>query len=394
MNVIRDLPLNLKQDKIVSMTIPLSLYIHFPWCIKKCPYCDFNSHPINQSLPEEEYIHTLIQDLEQALPTIWGRKITTIFMGGGTPSLFSVEAIDHLLQEINARLPLTPNLEITLEANPSTVEQKKFKAYRQIGINRLSLGIQSFLEDKLHSLGRVHDGKEAREAILIAKEAGFENFNLDLMFGLPEQTPDEALLDLEIALSFQPKHLSWYQLTIESNTYFAQFPPSLPPDDLIWKMQEQGQALLHAHGLSQYEISAYSEPHYQCLHNRNYWEYGDYLGIGAGAHSKITLFDTHQILRKRKIRHPKHYLHGKQFTDEEKIVTDQEKPLEFLLNALRLYEPIPKLLFQERTGLPLSAIEHQINIATQKGLLISTDNALITTELGKRFLNDLLQIFY
>lgn len=373
--------------------IPLSLYIHIPWCVKKCPYCDFNSHQANDEIPEIRYVEKLINDFEQEIPTIWGRKIQTIFIGGGTPSLFSPAAFEYLLEQLHARLAYHPDIEITLEANPGTVERNKFTAYRKLGMNRLSLGIQSFQDEKLRLLGRIHNADEAQQAIKAAKLAGFNNFNLDLMFGLPGQTIKEALLDLETAISFNPPHLSWYQLTIEPNTHFFQFPPKLPAEDYIWEMQEAGQALLAAAGYHQYEISAYSQHGFQCKHNRNYWEFGDYLGIGAGAHSKITDKSTGLITRKWKIKHPKQYLQAKEFIAGEKIIPSNELALEFMMNALRLYEPISLQVFKERTSLNLQNILRQIQKAAELGLITWNPEELATTPQGKRFLNDLLQLF-
>jgi putative oxygen-independent coproporphyrinogen III oxidase len=374
------------------MNIPLSLYIHIPWCVKKCPYCDFNSHPLHGEIPELSYIERLIEDIEQELPAIWGRKIKTIFIGGGTPSLFSAAAFEYLFKELSSRLSYLPFPEITLEANPGTVEREKFDSFRKIGINRLSLGIQSFQDNKLMALGRIHTGYEAEKAIEAAKLAGFTNFNLDLMFGLPQQTVADALSDLKTAASYQPTHLSWYQLTIEPNTFFSKFPPTLAHEDDIWEIQEQGQAMIAAH-YHQYEISAYSQQDFQCQHNRNYWEFGDYIGIGAGAHSKIT--KTDRVLRKSKIRHPKQYLDAntQNLVAVEKIVHADELPLEFMLNALRLYEAIPFALFEARTGLKLEAILKKLNEAEALGLISLTHESLMTTPLGKRFLNNLLEIF-
>jgi putative oxygen-independent coproporphyrinogen III oxidase len=374
--------------------IPLSLYIHFPWCIKKCPYCDFNSHNSPEALPEKRYVEALLEDIEQELPFIGNRCIKSIFMGGGTPSLFSSAILNHLLKELRARLLFSPDIEITLEANPGTVEQQKFQSYREIGINRLSLGVQSFQAEKLKVLGRIHNGQEAKTAIGHAKQAGFENFNIDLMFGLPNQTLNEALLDLQTALSFQPPHLSWYQLTIEPHTHFFQFPPrGLPEEETIWEMQISGQNLLLSANYLQYEISAYSLNNFQCQHNRNYWEFGDYLGIGAGAHSKITHPETGAICRKWKTKHPKQYLISEKKTAGEKMIPNEERPLEFFLNAFRLFGSIPISLFEERTRLEINSIAKKIDQAINRGLIVKQGEALMTTDLGKRFLNDLLQIF-
>jgi oxygen-independent coproporphyrinogen-3 oxidase len=373
--------------------IPLSLYIHLPWCVKKCPYCDFNSHTAPDQVPEMVYIDALLRDLEQDLPSVWGRKIQTIFIGGGTPSLFSPSALEHLLTQLHSRLAYCPTIETTLEANPGTVEQTKFEGYRRCGFNRLSIGIQSFQEAKLKRLGRIHGGEEAKNAVTTAKLAGFHNINIDLMFGLPEQTIEEAISDLQTAIELAPTHLSWYQLTIEPNTHFSQFPPTLPEDDYIWEMQKKGQELLSQAGYAQYEISAYSKKNFQCQHNRNYWEFGDYLGIGAGAHSKITDPATGNVQRQWKIKHPKHYLAATKFAAGEKWVQTDELPLEFMLNALRLYEPIPHSLFEMRTGLPITAIASSLQKAQDLGLLILGENDLSTTDRGKLYLNDLINCF-
>lgn len=375
------------------LMIPLSLYIHFPWCVKKCPYCDFNSHTLTAQIPEKDFINALIQDLEHDLPLIWGRKIQTIFLGGGTPSLFSSQALADLLNQLHARLAYSPDSEITLEANPGTFEYTKFKEYREAGINRLSIGIQSFQDDKLQTLGRIHSGADAKSAVIAAKEAGFDNFNLDLMFGLPSQTLPDALYDLETAILLQPTHLSWYQLTLEPNTRFHQFPPDLPDDEHIWDVQTAGQVLLAKHGYKQYEVSAYSQPNFQCQHNRNYWQFGDYLGIGPGAHSKITDPVTGNIQRLWKIKHPKQYLGANQYVGGTRQVPVSELALEFMMNALRLNEVIPVALFQERTTLPLGAIIEQLEEAKGKGLLTWDRNAIQTTEMGRQYLNNLLACF-
>jgi putative oxygen-independent coproporphyrinogen III oxidase len=377
---------------VFTKPVPLTLYIHIPWCIQKCPYCDFNSHKLIGNLPEQDYIATLIKDLEQDLPLVWGRRLSAIFIGGGTPSLFSPNVLEQLLQQIHARLPFS-NIEITLEANPGTVEQQRFEQFYQIGINRLSLGIQSFQDDKLKQLGRIHNGAEAQKAIQAAKLAGFTNFNLDLMHGLPNQNLADALFDLTTAISFSPTHLSWYQLTLEPHTQFYNQPPVLPNEDDIWNIQEQGQQYLADQNYLQYEVSAYSKPGFQCDHNRNYWEFGDYLGIGAGAHSKITDFTQQTITRFWKVKHPKQYLTTQSFIAEKKVVSEQELPFEFMLNALRLNEKIPIKLFERRTGLKLMAIHQSLQQAKQNNLLDWDDTTIYTTELGKRYLNDLISIF-
>jgi putative oxygen-independent coproporphyrinogen III oxidase len=375
------------------MNIPLSLYIHLPWCIRKCPYCDFNSHALRGELPEKAYVTALLQDLQQDLPRVAGRTIHSIFIGGGTPSLFSPNAIESLLTGINKYLPISANTEITLEANPGTVEQSAFAGFRQAGINRLSIGIQSFQDEKLKTLGRIHGSKEALRAVQSAQQAGFTNFNLDLMFGLPQQTIADALFDLTTAIDLQPTHISWYQLTLEPNTFFYQHPPTLPNDDHIWEMQTEGQALLATHTFNQYEISAYSKAKHQCQHNLNYWEFGDYLGIGAGAHGKITDLKNGTVHRMHKLKHPKIYLDSKQFIAEEKNIATKELAFEFMLNALRLKQTITLDLFSARTGLHLAAIEKQLAIAASNNLLQYDQHSIKVTEHGYRFLNNLLEIF-
>ncbi|HLQ24256.1 MAG TPA: radical SAM family heme chaperone HemW [Acidiferrobacterales bacterium] len=370
---------------------PLSLYLHLPWCVRKCPYCDFNSHQLAADIPQQDYIAALLRDLEQDLPRAWGRHIHSIFIGGGTPSLFSPEAIDQLLSSVRALLPVSPDSEITLEANPGTVELGRFKGYRDAGINRLSIGIQSFNDEKLHALGRIHGGTEALRAAETARAAGFDNFNLDLMFGLPRQTVPEALADLKTAIAMQPSHLSLYQLTIEPNTQFHHQPPILPDDDTIWGMQQQLQALLAANNYVQYEVSAYAQPGRQCLHNLNYWRFGDYLGIGAGAHAKIT--DADGITRLWKIKQPKDYMHNPSGIGGERRLSRREVPLEFMMNALRLTGGFPTSLFQERAGLPLSVAEKPLRRAEERGLIIWDVEAIYPTELGKRFLNEVVALF-
>lgn len=374
---------------------PLALYIHIPWCIRKCPYCDFNSHAVRDSIPETQYIDTLLQDLALDLQQIdSNRPLISIFIGGGTPSLFSATSIEKLLAAINKKLNWASDIEITMEANPGTVEYERFAGYRSAGVNRLSIGIQSFQKNQLKNLGRIHDDQEAIKAAETAHKAGFNNFNLDLMFGLPDQTIADALFDLKTALALSPSHLSWYQLTIEPNTFFAYKPPVLPEDEKIWEMQEQGCELLAQHGFRQYEISAYSLPEKNCRHNRNYWEFGDYLGIGAGAHSKITDIAKNIITRSWKIKNPRDYLapHLALYSNEQTI-KPIELPFEFMLNALRLYQDIPIELFEQRTGLPITTIETQLNLAQTKGLLYWDQNTIRPTELGRRFYNNLVEIF-
>ena len=377
--------------------LPLSLYVHIPWCVQKCPYCDFNSHEARGGIPEAEYIAALIADLESALPLVWGRKVSSIFFGGGTPSLLSGEALDQLLTAIRMRLPLLPEAEITLEANPGTVEADKFAAFRAAGINRLSLGIQSFNPAHLKALGRIHDGDEARRAIEIAA-AHFDNFNLDLMYGLPGQTLCEALHDVETALAFAPTHLSCYQLTLEPNTAFAARPPELPESDICADMQEAIEARLAAAGFTHYETSAFAQPGRQCRHNLNYWTFGDYLGIGAGAHGKLTLHDGKhwEVRRQMRWKQPKQYLAQiAQATpvQEEFSVEAGDLPFEFMMNALRLNEGFEPDLFAMRTSLPLIAIESELRRAEQQGLIERQLQRIAPTLQGQRFLNRLLELF-
>ncbi|MBV6289137.1 radical SAM family heme chaperone HemW [Pseudomonas sp. MAFF 301350] len=372
---------------------PLALYIHIPWCVRKCPYCDFNSHAATPELPEAAYVDALLADLDQVLGTVYGRPISSIFFGGGTPSLFSADALGRLLAGVEQRIPFAPDIEITLEANPGTFEQEKFKAYRQLGINRLSIGIQSFQQAKLQALGRIHNGDEAVRAAAMAREAGFDNFNLDLMHGLPDQSLDDALGDLRQAIALNPTHLSWYQLTLEPNTVFWNQPPELPEDDILWDIQEAGQALMAAHGYRQYEVSAYAQPGRAARHNLNYWSFGDFIGIGAGAHGKLSHPDG-RILRTWKTRLPKDYLNpAKPFTAGEKLLTVDELPFEFLMNALRLTEGVDAELFAQRTGLALEQLAAARREAEQKGLLQVEPTRLVATPRGQLFLNDLLQYF-
>ena len=371
---------------------PLGLYIHIPWCLKKCPYCDFNSHAVDGDLPETEYCEQLIRDMTLDLPLVQGRQLDSIFIGGGTPSLFSPEYIGELLEKVSAEIPFAPEIEITLEANPGTFETEKFSRFREAGINRLSIGIQSFNQQKLSALGRVHSDQEALNASANAINAGFDNYNLDLMFGLPGQTMQQALDDLETALSFHPTHLSWYQLTLEPNTLFYSKPPVLPDDDFIAELQEKGTALLEKNGFSRYEVSAFSIPGKNSAHNMNYWQFGDYLGIGAGAHGKITLPEEKKIIRTRKIRQPSSYLQQKDsFTAELKEIDENDLPLEFLMNALRLCAGCDTNLFEERTSLSMNCIQAQIDSLRKKGLL--QKERLAATDRGFLFLNSLLQEF-
>ncbi|MFI8737752.1 radical SAM family heme chaperone HemW [Ectopseudomonas toyotomiensis] len=372
---------------------PLALYIHIPWCVRKCPYCDFNSHAAGPTLPEEEYVDALLADLDADLQHVHGRPLTSIFFGGGTPSLFSDRALGRLLEGVERRGAFAPDIEITLEANPGTFEQAKFKGYRALGINRLSIGVQSFQQAKLKALGRIHDGDEAIRAADMARAAGFDNFNLDLMHGLPQQSIEDALFDLRTAIAQAPTHLSWYQLTMEPNTVFWSQPPELPEDDLLWDIQEAGQALLAAEGYAQYEVSAYAQPGKQARHNLNYWTFGDFLGIGAGAHAKLST-PAGRIQRTWKTRLPKDYLDpAKAFQAGDRLLEADELPFEFLMNVLRLTEGAPAELFSQRTGLPLQQLEQARREAERQGLLQADETRLVATAKGQLFLNDLLQQF-
>ena len=376
---------------------PLSLYVHIPWCVQKCPYCDFNSHALKAEIPELDYIDALIEDLDTDLAAYRlaedSRSLHSIFIGGGTPSLISPEEIGRLLKAIEARIPFCENIEITMEANPGTVEAGRFNAYREVGVNRISIGIQSFQDEKLKRLGRIHGSDEATRAANLATEAGLNSFNIDLMHGLPDQSIDDALSDLKQAIALNPPHLSWYQLTIEPNTLFYSKPPTLPDDDDLWDIFEQGHQLLTEAGYVQYEISGYSKPGLQCRHNLNYWRFGDYLGIGCGAHGKISFADG-TITRTVKVKHPRGYLNPqKPYLDQETQVEDSERPFEFFMNRFRLLESCPKQDFVERTGLPLDAIQSSIDWALGKNYLTDNGSEWQITEQGKLFLNDLLAAF-
>ncbi|MBC2679778.1 radical SAM family heme chaperone HemW [Pseudomonas baltica] len=382
-----------RPDQALVQLPPLALYVHIPWCVRKCPYCDFNSHTASPVLPEEEYIDALLADLDQDLRAVYGRPLSSIFFGGGTPSLFSAAALGRLLAGVEQRIAFAPDIEITLEANPGTFEQDKFVAYRKLGINRLSIGIQSFQPQKLEALGRIHTGDEALRAAEMARRAGFDNFNLDLMHGLPDQSLEEALDDLRQAIALAPTHLSWYQLTLEPNTVFWNQPPVLPEDDILWDIQEAGQALLAEHGFGQYEVSAYARPGKAARHNLNYWSFGDFIGIGAGAHGKLSHPDG-RIVRTWKTRLPKDYLNpAKPFKAGEKALTADELPFEFLMNALRLTQGVDAGLFAQRTGLSLQSLATARAGAEQKGLLQVEPTRLVATARGQLFLNDLLQYF-
>ncbi|MDX2351504.1 MULTISPECIES: radical SAM family heme chaperone HemW [Pseudomonadaceae] len=372
---------------------PLAAYVHIPWCVRKCPYCDFNSHAAGASLPEGAYVDALLADLDADLEQIQSRRLTSIFFGGGTPSLFSASALARILDGMRQRVGFAEDIEITLEANPGTFEQAKFRDYRSLGINRLSIGVQSFQPAKLKALGRIHDGDEAIRAADMARAAGFDNFNLDLMHGLPEQSLEDALSDLRIAIAQQPTHLSWYQLTVEPNTEFWNKPPRLPEDETLWDIQEAGQALLAEHGYRQYETSAYAQPGRQARHNLNYWTFGDFLGLGAGAHGKWTAADG-EIYRHWKTRLPKDYLDpDKRFRAGHKQLAQDELPFEFLMNVLRLTDGVPSLMFTQRTGLSLDLLAAGRRDAEARGLLEPDPQRLVATAKGQLFLNDLLQLF-
>ncbi len=372
---------------------PLALYIHIPWCLKKCPYCDFNSHERKGALPEQRYVDALMADLETVLPSIWGRRFSSIFFGGGTPSLFSPASIDAILAGVRARMPVPPGTEITLEANPGTFEAQKFADYKGAGINRLSIGIQSFEARHLAALGRVHDDREAHRAVEIGL-ATIGNINLDLMYALPGQTPAEAAADLQTALGYRPPHLSAYHLTLEPNTLFARYPPPLPDDDAAAAMQDAIDGMLDAAGYQHYETSAYALPGFACRHNRNYWEFGDYVGIGAGAHAKLSL--PNRIFRQVRYKQPQQYLDmidaGTPVIEAHDVVR-RDVGFEFMLNALRLNDGVPVGLFQERTGFPLTLVEPSLRRAEEKGLLARDHQRIAPTALGRRFLNDLQEMF-
>ena len=386
----------------VSLTAlpPLALYIHFPWCEKKCPYCDFNSHQIKDSkasgngFDEQRYINALIADLETELPNIWGRQVHSIFIGGGTPSLLSPEAMDQLLSAIRARINLEPDAEITMEANPGSVEAEKFAAFAKCGINRVSLGIQSFHDEQLKALGRIHNGAEAKHAVRIALDH-FKSVNLDLMYGLPNQTIESARADIETALLFNTPHLSLYNLTLEPNTYFASFPPKLPNEDVIDAIFDQNLDLLSKAGFKRYEVSAYAKKDQECKHNLNYWRFGDYIGIGAGAHGKISY--PNKITRQVRERHPEAYMQAMETKGnaliESRDIEAKDLPFEFMLNTLRLSDGVDTNTFSERTGLPLSVISKGLNEACKKGLLDENPGKLKATDQGLRYLNNLQEIF-
>jgi len=371
---------------------PLSLYIHVPWCVKKCPYCDFNSHEATSEIPEKAYLEALLKDFSLDVPYAQGRALTSIFIGGGTPSLMSSDFYQQLLSSIRAQIPFQNDIEITLEANPGTTEAGRFEGYREAGINRLSLGVQSFDDQQLNTLGRIHSAAQATRAVKLARKAGFDNFNIDLMFGLPGQSASQAANDLKQAFALSPSHISWYQLTIEQNTAFYSSPPVLPDDERLWDIQKQGAALLSAYGYEQYEVSAYAKNGQQARHNVNYWQFGDYIGVGAGAHSKITDIDSGRLLRYRKSRLPKDYLKPRPlYRVGEELIFEEDLPFEYLMNILRLKYGQKQEHFTLRTGLPLSALKPQLDECIDQGLM--EKNRLQLTDKGFLFLNDVLAKF-
>lgn len=389
---------------------PLALYIHIPWCIRKCPYCDFNSHQANDAVPEADYVAALRADLQQDLSLAQGRRLSSIFFGGGTPSILSAPAIAQILADVEQLVGFEDDIEITLEANPGTFEQERFRGFRQAGVNRLSIGIQSFNDTQLTLLGRVHGRHEALRAVDMARTAGFDNINLDLMHGLPQQSVADAQADLQQAIALSPEHISWYQLTIEQNTVFYSKPPRLPDEEILADIQDEGVARLADAGYQQYEVSAYSQAGRRARHNINYWQFGDYLGIGAGAHGKISLPEQQAIIRLWKTRLPAHYLqsadriassvqsssvngHHNTYLGGGEVLQPAALPLEFLMNALRLVEGVPANYLQERAGLPWDVLEPQWSALTQQGLVQVEKGFIRTTALGQRFLNNVLEAY-
>lgn len=373
---------------------PLALYLHVPWCVRKCPYCDFNSHEAGGPLPEAEYVQAVLADMAQDAELAQGRPVSALFIGGGTPSLFSPAAYEQIFAGLQKHLRFADDIEITLEANPGTVEQEKFRGYRALGINRLSIGVQSFSPEKLKRLGRIHGRDEALRAAEAARNAGFDNFNIDLMHGLPDQSLEEAVNDVRQAIALGPTHLSWYQLTIEPNTVFYRDPPVLPEDDTLWAIQEAGQAVLAEAGFQQYEVSAYAQAGRECRHNRNYWEFGDYLALGAGAHGKITRAEG--VFRYNKTRLPRDYLAARstgRYTASSGLVVEDELVFEFMLNALRLRDGVPSALFSQRTGVALSEIERVLSDLRAQGLLVADADRLACTATGFNYLNTVLESF-
>ncbi len=374
--------------------IPLSLYVHIPWCIKKCPYCDFNSHEIRSPIPEDQYINALIVDLQQQASAVDGREIISVFIGGGSPSLFSANSIQHLLSMIKDHLTLANDVEISIEANPGTFDQQNFVGFRNAGINRISIGVQSFSDSKLQELGRIHNAQTALAAVRAAKHAGFENINIDLMYALPKQTLQEAAYDVEQAIALNPTHISYYQLTIEPNTSFYRHPPCLPNDEHSWDMQQQGVSLLAEHGYQQYEVSAFAKNKYLCVHNSNYWQFGDYVGIGAGAHQKVSCFESGTITRSEKPRHPQQFI--RQAFDDvamgaAQLLTHKDLVFEFLLNALRLKHGFSRKQFENHTGLGYTKLLTQLESLENDGLLIIDKDRIRCSERGYRFLDEVLQ---
>lgn len=370
---------------------PLSLYIHIPWCVQKCPYCDFNSHTLKGEIPQKEYVEHLLADLNIDAKLIGNRPVKTIFIGGGTPSLLTAEAMQALMDGVRTRIQLDPHAEVTMEANPGTVEADRFSGYQAAGINRISIGVQSFGNDKLITLGRIHGADEAKRAAKLAANLNLRSFNLDLMHGLPAQTRDEGLSDLKQAIELAPPHLSWYQLTIEPNTQFGSRPPTLPDDDTLWDIYTEGHKLLSAAGYVQYETSAYAKPGFQCEHNLNYWRFGDYLGIGCGAHGKIT-FEDGRILRTVKTKHPRGYMEGR-YTHQSYDVKAEDKPFEYFMNRFRLLEAMPRQEFTQYTGLSELTVRPALDEALAKGYITETADEWQITEHGKLFLNSLLELF-
>ncbi|MFI4980738.1 MAG: radical SAM family heme chaperone HemW [Nevskiales bacterium] len=397
--VCRETPATEQREAGALQGIPLSLYLHFPWCVRKCPYCDFNSHAARGDIEEDRYVDALIRDLDYELSVApfalrSPSPLVSIFAGGGTPSLFSGRAIGRVLEAVAARLPFAPDIEITLEANPGTADAGNFREYRAAGVNRLSIGVQSLEDAQLKRLGRIHGREEAIAAYRTARAAGFDNINLDLMFALPQQTPDQALADLRAACALAPEHLSYYQLTLEPNTEFAAHPPVLPDDEAAWTMQLAGQALLAEHGYAQYEVSAYAGAGRQCRHNRNYWDFGDYLGIGAGAHGKLS--GAAGIIRRARHKHPRSYLEGAggaAAIQEERTVAASELPFEFAMNTLRLNQGFSLAEFVRRTGLPATALDAALNQARKKGLIEEESGQIRASAFGRAHLNALLREF-
>lgn len=383
------------QEMLLTALPPLSLYIHVPWCVKKCPYCDFNSHELmtDSSDWESQYIQALLKDLENTLPQVWGRRLVSIFIGGGTPSILSSESIDVLLSGVRARMPCVADMEVTMEANPGTLDNAKLAGFRDAGVNRLSLGVQSFNDELLRKIGRVHDGQQAIQALTTAYKL-FDKVNLDIMFALPEQTMQQLQQDVQTALSFNPTHLSYYHLTLEPNTYFHRYPPKLPDDELALDMQEYIEQSLEATGMKHYEVSAFAKAGHESIHNTNYWQFGDYVGIGAGAHGKISSHNS--IIRQSKFKHPQMYLNQMNQShalESELSVQREDLPFEFMLNALRLRDGVKVSHFQAATGLTIADLEPILSTAQSKGLMVKQHDLLKVTDLGWRFMSDVQALF-